>query len=133
MSQEGQSAASAKPVLTNKQLAAKLEGIKDALRYADIESLEAGLTKIISILEASTPPDAERTALKELEDYTMKVVKECKVDKRLLDAVTFKEGAEKIYQIAIETACDLIRFKIDELSNKDKQEIDAQKRTGTIA
>ena len=127
------SAASAKPALTNKQLAAKLEGIKDALRYADIESLEAGLTKIISILEASTPPDAERTALKELKDYTVEVVKECKVDKRLLDAVTFKEGAEKIYQIAIETACDLIRFKIDELSNKDKQEIDAQKRTGTIA
>ena len=62
------SVASTKPAPTNKQLAAKLEGIKDALRYADIESLEAGLTKIISILEASTPLDVERTALKELRE-----------------------------------------------------------------
>ena len=57
------SVASTKPAPTNKQLAAKLEGIKDALRYADVESLEAGLAEIISILEASAQPAAERTAL----------------------------------------------------------------------
>ena len=63
------SATSTKPAPTNKQLAAKLEGIKDALRYADVESLEAGLAEIISILEASTPQAAERPVLKALRAY----------------------------------------------------------------